>query len=162
MAYALLCRTRSKEGKIYNSKKLKKKLSPFLGTIQSNNQKECKSFSCRLLLWVRCKTFSFSTDLFLEYDTKNKRERARNATCIIQMSGQSTTITNPEAEGEEKTFNFDHSYWSHDGAKELEDGYFAPEDGANYIGQVGYIMGVCFDTCLFVWEFWNSFTRCAY
>ena len=45
----------------------------------------------------------------------NNREVARESECIIEMSGQTTVITNPKArEGTEavKSFNFDHSYWS--------------------------------------------------
>ena len=28
--------------------------------------------------------------------------------------------------GKEKTYTFDHSFWSHDGYKELENGYLEP------------------------------------
>ncbi|XP_041480700.1 kinesin-like protein KIF1A isoform X5 [Lytechinus variegatus] len=44
----------------------------------------------------------------------NSREVARDAACIIAMSGATTTITNPKAPAKEqpKSFNFDHSYWS--------------------------------------------------
>ena len=48
----------------------------------------------------------------------NNREVARESECIIEMSGQTTVITNPKArpgeQGKEavKSFNFDHSYWS--------------------------------------------------
>ena len=47
----------------------------------------------------------------------NNREVAREADCIIDMSGQTTVITNPKAQavkGKEdvKSFNFDFSYWS--------------------------------------------------
>ncbi|XP_025081034.1 kinesin-like protein unc-104 isoform X4 [Pomacea canaliculata] len=46
----------------------------------------------------------------------NSREMSRDAECIIQMGGNTTTITNPKAgpkEAKTKTFEFDHSYWSH-------------------------------------------------
>uniref|UniRef100_A0A672N9Q0 Kinesin-like protein n=1 Tax=Sinocyclocheilus grahami TaxID=75366 RepID=A0A672N9Q0_SINGR len=33
--------------------------------------------------------------------------------CIIQMSGNTTTIINPKQPKESKSFNFDYSYWSH-------------------------------------------------
>ncbi|XP_028158332.1 kinesin-like protein unc-104 isoform X2 [Ostrinia furnacalis] len=47
----------------------------------------------------------------------NSREIARDCKCIIEMSGNTTIITNPKAppgnkEGV-KSFNFDFSYWSH-------------------------------------------------
>ena len=49
----------------------------------------------------------------------NNREVARDSECIIEMSGQTTVITNPKAppgqQGSKeavKSFNFDHSYWS--------------------------------------------------
>ena len=54
------------------------------------------------------------------------------------MSGKETTISDPENPENVKTFTFDYSYWSHDGSKELENGYFAPASpDTNYIGQVG-------------------------
>ncbi|XP_055863350.1 kinesin-like protein unc-104 isoform X9 [Biomphalaria glabrata] len=46
----------------------------------------------------------------------NNREMSREAECIIDMSGNTTTITNPKAgpkEAQNKSFNFDYSYWSH-------------------------------------------------
>jgi len=42
----------------------------------------------------------------------NGREKQRDATLIIAMNGNSTSITNPET-GEVKNFSFDYSYWSH-------------------------------------------------
>ena len=51
------------------------------------------------------------------------------------MNGPSTSITNPE-DDDVKKFNFDYSYWSHDGAAESADGYLAPKPGSNYTGQV--------------------------
>ena len=70
-------------------------------------------------------------------DLKNKRERARNAKLIIGMKGPTTTIFDPENPDDVRDFTFDYSYWSHDGSKELEDGYFAPDGpGSKYIGQV--------------------------
>jgi hypothetical protein len=42
----------------------------------------------------------------------NTREKDRNAKCIISMNGKQTTIRNPES-GDEKTYTFDYSYWSH-------------------------------------------------
>ncbi|KAH9524310.1 Kinesin-like protein kif28p [Bulinus truncatus] len=42
------------------------------------------------------------------------------------MNGPATTIKNP-ANGEEKKFNFDYSYWSHDGYKEAGDGSVVPD-----------------------------------
>jgi kinesin family protein 1 len=46
----------------------------------------------------------------------NNREVLREAQCIIKMIGPTTLITNPKAqagESENKSFNFDFSYWSH-------------------------------------------------
>ncbi|XP_033624378.1 kinesin-like protein KIF28P [Asterias rubens] len=46
----------------------------------------------------------------------NGRESARGAQLIIGMNGTTTTIQNPAAVDEEpKKFDFDYSYWSHDG-----------------------------------------------
>ena len=68
----------------------------------------------------------------------NSREKQRDAKCIIRMSGNSTTIIDPNAadpESAERTFAFDHSYWSHDGWVEKENGFLVPQQGSNYIGQ---------------------------
>ncbi|XP_041031225.1 kinesin-like protein KIF1A isoform X8 [Carcharodon carcharias] len=44
----------------------------------------------------------------------NSREISRESKCIIQMSGNTTTIINPKQPKEApKSFNFDYSYWSH-------------------------------------------------
>ncbi|KAJ7993406.1 hypothetical protein DPEC_G00272110 [Dallia pectoralis] len=43
----------------------------------------------------------------------NSREMAKDSKCIIQMSGNTTTILNPKQPKENKSFNFDYSYWSH-------------------------------------------------
>ena len=57
----------------------------------------------------------------------NNRETARSSSCIIEMNGAQTVITNPKvamgAKDSTKAFNFDFSYWSHD-----------PDD-ANFHGQ---------------------------
>jgi len=42
----------------------------------------------------------------------NSREKERDARCIIEMAGGTTSITNPDT-GEVKSFSFDYSYWSH-------------------------------------------------
>lgn len=57
----------------------------------------------------------------------NKREKARNATLIVAMKGETTYLSNPEEPDEEpKKFTFDYSYWSHDGFEAKPDGYLAP------------------------------------
>ncbi|XP_056330948.1 kinesin-like protein KIF1A isoform X2 [Danio aesculapii] len=43
----------------------------------------------------------------------NSREIGKDSKCIIQMSGNTTTILNPKQPKETKSFNFDYSYWSH-------------------------------------------------
>ncbi|CAB3378476.1 Hypothetical predicted protein [Cloeon dipterum] len=47
----------------------------------------------------------------------NNREVSRECTCIIEMSGNTTTICNPKlppgSKEAIKSFNFDYSYWSH-------------------------------------------------
>uniref|UniRef100_A0A6Q2X137 plus-end-directed kinesin ATPase n=1 Tax=Esox lucius TaxID=8010 RepID=A0A6Q2X137_ESOLU len=43
----------------------------------------------------------------------NSREMGKESKCIIQMSGNTTTILNPKQPKENKSFNFDYSYWSH-------------------------------------------------
>ncbi|XP_078377646.1 kinesin-like protein KIF28 [Oculina patagonica] len=59
----------------------------------------------------------------------NSREKARAAVLIIKMQGNSTYITDPAAPDQEpRKFAFDFSYWSHDGFKELDDGYLSPAE----------------------------------
>ncbi|XP_061636102.1 kinesin-like protein KIF1A isoform X17 [Phyllopteryx taeniolatus] len=43
----------------------------------------------------------------------NSREMNKESKCIIQMSGNTTTIINPKQAKDNKSFNFDYSYWSH-------------------------------------------------
>ncbi|XP_050967603.1 kinesin-like protein KIF1A isoform X20 [Labeo rohita] len=49
----------------------------------------------------------------------NSREMSKESKCIIQMSGNTTTIINPKAPKETKSFNFDFSYWSHTSPEDI-------------------------------------------
>uniref|UniRef100_A0A8C1GKR4 plus-end-directed kinesin ATPase n=1 Tax=Cyprinus carpio TaxID=7962 RepID=A0A8C1GKR4_CYPCA len=49
----------------------------------------------------------------------NSRETSKESKCIIQMSGNTTTIINPKAPKETKSFNFDYSYWSHTSPEDI-------------------------------------------
>ena len=49
---------------------------------------------------VRCRPF-------------NAREKQLGSPCVLRMSDKATTIVNPTT-GDEKTFTFDYSFWSHD------------------------------------------------
>ncbi|XP_074524159.1 kinesin-like protein KIF1A isoform X14 [Halichoeres trimaculatus] len=55
----------------------------------------------------------------------NSREIGKESKCIIQMTGNTTTIINPKQAKDNKSFNFDYSYWSHT----------TPED-VNYASQM--------------------------
>ena len=69
----------------------------------------------------------------------NSREKGRDAVLIIKMEGNSTYIKDPSSpEQEPKKYTFDHSYWSHDGFKEREDGYLEPAN-QTYADQVKFI-----------------------
>ena len=57
----------------------------------------------------------------------NSREKERESECIIEMPGNNQTVIKDEL-GREKKFTFDHSFWSHDGFRTLENGYLEPED----------------------------------
>lgn len=59
----------------------------------------------------------------------NEREKALNSKCVVEMSGNTTTVKNPDpSAGEsEKRFAFDYSYWSFDGFKVESNGYLAPD-----------------------------------
>lgn len=65
-----------------------------------------------------------------------QREKNAGSSCIISMSGDSTTIKNPE-NGSTKMFAFDYSYWSHDSFQENGEGVFTPRSGSTkYTDQV--------------------------
>ncbi|KAJ8277076.1 hypothetical protein GJAV_G00071230 [Gymnothorax javanicus] len=49
----------------------------------------------------------------------NSREISKDSKCIIQMSGNTTTIINPKQPKENKSFNFDYSYWSHTSPEDI-------------------------------------------
>ncbi|XP_067130664.1 kinesin-like protein KIF28 isoform X2 [Centruroides vittatus] len=58
----------------------------------------------------------------------NQREKQRNAKNIVTMRGKITLLYNPDAPKEQpKKFTYDYSYWSHDGYRELENGYCTPD-----------------------------------
>ena len=57
----------------------------------------------------------------------NQREKDRQSVCCIEMPGNNQTIIHDDL-GKEKKFTFDHSFWSHDGYRTLENGYMEPED----------------------------------
>ena len=57
----------------------------------------------------------------------NAREKKSESECIISMPGGNQTRIRDE-KGKEKIYTFDHSFWSHDGYKTLDDGYLSPED----------------------------------
>ena len=60
--------------------------------------------------------------------------REKDSKLIIDMQDTQTIIENP-ANGEKKVFNFDYSFWSHDGFIREEDGYLKPEPGGRYADQ---------------------------
>lgn len=65
----------------------------------------------------------------------NGREKERNAELIVNINGQRTSITNPE-NGKVHDFDFDKSYWSHDGFEEHpETKYLTPIPGSKYADQ---------------------------
>jgi len=69
----------------------------------------------------------------------NDREKKRNATLVIGMpDDKRTLIKDPNnANDEKKMFNFDYSYWSHDGYRQRSDGYLEPDStGSHYADQV--------------------------
>lgn len=54
----------------------------------------------------------------------NQREVSLNSKLCVGMEGQTTTLT--DSQGNERTFTFDNSFWSHDGFETNEDGVFIP------------------------------------
>ena len=54
------------------------------------------------------------------------------------MNGGTTVIKDPTKPGDKgRKFEFDYSYWSHDGYNSRPDGYLEPKSGSNYADQVG-------------------------
>ena len=87
----------------------------------------------------------------------NSREQQRDAKCIIQMSGASTTITNPSDPTDTKTFTFDYSYWSHDEGHEVgEGGLLGPKPGSNYVGQQEVFQDIGAGILENAWSGYNS------
>ena len=86
----------------------------------------------------------------------NSREKQREAKCIIQMSGQTTTIRNPQNPAEERSFTFDYSYWSHHGGEEDENGYIRSQPGSNYVGQEEVFRDIGAGMLDNAWQGYNS------
>ncbi|XP_068447759.1 kinesin-like protein KIF1A isoform X26 [Clinocottus analis] len=74
----------------------------------------------------------------------NSREIGKDSKCIIQMSGNTTTIVNPKQTKDNKSFNFDYSYWSHT----------SPED-INYASQVQVYKDIGEEMLLHAFEGYN-------
>ncbi|XP_034438420.1 kinesin-like protein KIF1A isoform X12 [Hippoglossus hippoglossus] len=74
----------------------------------------------------------------------NSREIGKDSKCIIQMTGNTTTIANPKQAKDNKSFNFDYSYWSHTG----------PED-VNYASQVQVYRDIGEEMLLHAFEGYN-------
>uniref|UniRef100_A0A3B4VI79 plus-end-directed kinesin ATPase n=1 Tax=Seriola dumerili TaxID=41447 RepID=A0A3B4VI79_SERDU len=74
----------------------------------------------------------------------NSREIGKESKCIIQMSGNTTTIVNPKQAKDNKSFNFDYSYWSHT----------TPED-VNYASQMRVYKDIGEEMLLHAFEGYN-------
>ncbi|XP_063058073.1 kinesin-like protein KIF1A [Engraulis encrasicolus] len=74
----------------------------------------------------------------------NSREMSKDSKCIIQMTGNTTTILNPKMPNENKSFNFDYSYWSHT----------TPED-LNYASQKQVYLDIGEEMLLHAFEGYN-------
>ncbi|CAJ1059788.1 kinesin-like protein KIF1A isoform X15 [Xyrichtys novacula] len=74
----------------------------------------------------------------------NSRETGKESKCIIQMSGNTTTIINPKQAKDNKSFNFDYSYWSHT----------TPED-VNYASQMRVYKDIGEEMLLHAFEGYN-------
>ena len=56
----------------------------------------------------------------------NQREKDLKSKLCIKMTGNTTVLVNEH--GGERSFTFDHSFWSHDGFKSLKDGMIVPKN----------------------------------
>lgn len=62
----------------------------------------------------------------------NAREKERGSTLIVEMNDGTTTLKDLEAKKDRK-FDFDCSYWSHDGfVTDPNTAYMSPEPGSKY------------------------------
>lgn len=86
----------------------------------------------------------------------NAREKKRDSKCIIQMSGKTTTIYNPNNKKDSRSFTFDYSYWSHDGEDEDETGYLSPKEGSGYIGQKELFQDIGVEILSNSWHGYNT------
>jgi len=57
----------------------------------------------------------------------NNREKDLNSKLCVEMNGSTTTLLGFEDE-KPRDFAFDYSFWSHDGYREDENGYYHPDD----------------------------------
>jgi flagellar biosynthesis GTPase FlhF len=64
----------------------------------------------------------------------NPRERELNSELCVDMSGNTTVLTNPE-DKKTRDFTFDYSFWSHDEFEEDEGGYFKATSTNKYADQ---------------------------
>lgn len=73
------------------------------------------------------------------------------------MSGETTTITNPDDPEDVKSFTYDHSYWSFDGYKEEPNGYFGKDSpNSNYADQQTVYNDLGAGVLKNAWEGYNS------
>ena len=56
----------------------------------------------------------------------NEREKKLKSKMCVKMKGNQTFLYN--SNGKKRKFAFDHSFWSHDGFKEEENGLLVPTD----------------------------------
>ncbi len=64
----------------------------------------------------------------------NPREKKLKTPLCIKMGEKTTYLLNEKGEVE-RTFNYDHCFWSFDGFKEDKQGYYKPKKGQSYADQ---------------------------
>lgn len=64
----------------------------------------------------------------------NEREKKLGAVLCVNMTANSTRVFD-DAAGLNRTFYYDHCFWSHDGYTEEENGYLRPQAGSPYSDQ---------------------------
>ena len=115
---------------------LAQKYAPIFKKIADNSERVTPESYIKLIPWVAVYDVPFSVfyvsicsdrcNILLNIPY-NKREKARNASLIIQMNGATTEITDPSAPNDPpRKFTFDYSYWSHDGFEKNAEGYLQP------------------------------------
>lgn len=85
--------------------------------------------------WILFLTYILKI-FILNQINENEREKNRGAQLVVKMQGKTTILVDPaNPKSQPKKFEYDHSYWSHNGFKVNDNGYCEPTS-TKYCDQV--------------------------